>query len=98
MMCFINPQPFTKAIFVICKGISEELKLNTHGLDTKHYPKQYKIGAMDIACAGACRGGFPGVSGNPFWISLLQLSASQIVYQLYLTKTISIIGKNLTIQ
>ena len=25
-------------------------------------------------------------------------SASQIVYQLYLTKTISIIGKNLTIQ
>ena len=47
---------------------------------------------------GACRGGFPGVSGNPFWISLLQLSASQIVYQLYLTKTISIIGKTLTIQ
>ena len=50
MMCFINPQPFTKAIFVICKGISEELKLNTHGLDTKHYPENYKIGAMDIAC------------------------------------------------
>ena len=46
---------------------------------------------------GACRGGFPGVSGNPFWISLLQVKY-QFVYQLYLTKTISIIGKNLTIQ
>lgn len=42
---FIDPQPFTKAIFVICKGISKE-KSNTHGLDTK----RYKIGAMDIAC------------------------------------------------
>ena len=44
-MHFINPQPFTKTIFVICKGISTE-KLDTHGVDTKHY----KIGAMDIAC------------------------------------------------
>ena len=41
-MCFINPQPFTKTIFAICKGIEE----NTCSLDTK----KYKIGAMDIAC------------------------------------------------
>ena len=25
--------------------------------------------------SGACRGGFPGVSGNPLWISLLQVPA-----------------------
>ena len=44
-MHFINPQPFTKTIFVICKEISNG-KLNTHGVDAKGY----KIGAMDIAC------------------------------------------------
>ena len=36
---------------MICKGIKE--KLNTHGPDPSKHPnptKQYKIGAMDIAC------------------------------------------------